>query len=199
MGPGEKLQKACRRLPDGIDPREVIEWLAAGNNLRLVADVQISRSQIVPLTPPQEVFTLMIDYRKSFKEMVELGHYDDVNSNIFFEDRFRVKAPVGVKGIVEVEAKLFKFEGKYGCKMYSDQAKALIEEKAGWRISKTEHLLAFGAQHIEKLGYHMVVALDSPDLTFKLCIERDSKCSLDLNATAYDFDTFFLAFRPKIS
>ena len=103
----------------------------------------------------QEVFRLNVDYRKSLKQMVAAGCYDQK------EDGITVKhfSPIG-KGIIEFEARYFHFHGN----TFPENLVKRIEQADkgnSWLPAKIEHLLQFGAAFPEEQRKFPIIGLGS--------------------------------------
>lgn len=109
----------------------------------------------VPLTPALDLVTgicsFIVDFGKSFEEMVAAGRYDWSDPN-FTPERF----PIVGSGTVATDAKLFHF----GRDMKSDAVERELAA-AGYRSATLAELLAFGAAFPEVQRQFPVIALGS--------------------------------------
>jgi len=103
------------------------------------------------VTVKRQVFKVVVDYAKSLEEMIEVGKYDNVNSDIT-SDHF----PVTGTGQKEKEITLFHFNRS----IFSNDAIAEME-KAGYHPALVEELLSLGAAYKELQKQFPIVALGS--------------------------------------
>lgn len=190
-----------RKILDYLEevPQEQVQSvLGSGllNDLLLANIAEVSRAEfrkvcgLVPLLP---FYKVVVDYTKTLAEMISVGNYDWVNSDIT-NDHFPVKG----EGKQEQELVLFHFNRAIS----SDDAMKKMEED-GYKPAVIEELLALGESQPELQRQFPIVALGSvwrdsdggrrvPSLDW--C---DAERDLDLSAFELDWreDYRFLARR----
>lgn len=138
----EHLEKVLRSgiLTDVLDPQAVLDRDAVRKALTLGA--------IVP-----EIFTLQVDYSRRLNQMIQVGHYDDVDVH---RNVLLGQYSITGSGVVSVEARFFRFDG-------SRTRESMVKwiEDEGWRPACIEHLLAFGEKYPDEQRRFSITAIGS--------------------------------------
>jgi len=146
--PHERVEARRNSRTDSLAPRGDRHMNMIFSNGQLTGALKLD----LALPDPR---TLTVDYDQSLHQMIAAGHYDWINSDITSE-RFAV---VG-EGIVQFEWKIFHFD----CDMLSEKAVGAIQSADvtnPWKPARIEHLLAFGAKHLEEQRRYPILALGS--------------------------------------
>lgn len=167
-----RLTELSRRVDEGTLP---FEATMAGLQ-RLVEGQEINDQKT------GEVFQVIINYSKTFANMIKTGKYDWVNNDIT-QEHF----PITGEGTIELKAELIHF----GKTMSTDNVLKELDRR-GLRPATLPELLAFGEKYPEKQREFPVVSLgsvwtvSSGNRRIPYLDESDSERSLYLNW--YDFD-----------
>lgn len=117
-----------------------------GNLRRKLAKLIVSAGNAI-----RNTFHIIVDYSQSLADMIKVGKYDGVNSDITAEH-----FPINQKEKVELDAELVH----YGRNMESDAVIADLDSK-GMRPATLPELLAFGAKYPDKQREFPIIALGS--------------------------------------
>lgn len=130
-------------LVNKIGGMAIVERILQGGN--------ISDGIVKLLEPTNDVYRVTVDYAKSLKAMIEVGHYDYVDSDIT-EKHF----PVVGSGAVEMDIELIRFND-----MISTTEGFRDLYRRGYRGAKTEELLALGASQPDLQRKIRIIAPDA--------------------------------------
>lgn len=132
---------------------EVLGWLCGDGNKSLATKLtELGEEYKKTLKQATEALkTLRVDFSLSLQEMIALGKYGWVNSDITPSN-----FPLTGKGLDEVEYKIYHFDKEMKTKQVEDQM-----EKDGYKPGKIWHLLSFGAQNPEEQKKYPIIALGS--------------------------------------
>jgi hypothetical protein len=98
---------------------------------------------------------ITIDYGMSLEDMIAAGKYNW--KNIYIKAK---KFPVQGEGVVQYQAKLFRFD-RYISSEHAVAAIKASHRKTRWEPAKIEHLLAYGAKNPEEQRQYPIVGLGS--------------------------------------
>jgi len=108
-----------------------------------------------------EVFSLTVDYSKTFDEMVMAGRYDWKDRNVTVEN-----FPISGEGVVEFDAFYFRFRDQFPihlehCGWCLKRKIRETNESNPWSSAKIEHVLALGAAYPDEQRKHPIIGLGS--------------------------------------
>ncbi len=141
-----KIEAAVKRNGgSGAD----IDWLSSGDNFRRMMRLRVEGER-----GTQEQTHLVVDYRKTLKEMIAAGYYDSACQ--LTEDDCSFSGT----GVVWFEWKLLDYGLSHYAHPSAFEQRTRVEEK-GFKPSQIEHLLALGAQYPHKQRERPIAALGS--------------------------------------